>query len=366
MTATTGTTGTDTTADPAGFGVVSETDLGVVRTARAQFRPRVRVVTIGLVLALLGVGCWALVMGSFSIPITDVPRILLGDGDHMESVVVNRIRLPRLTLGVLIGVALGISGAVFQSLVENELASPDIIGITQGSSLGAIVCIVVLNSAAPMVSTAALGGGLATAAVIYLLAYKQGISGYRLILVGIGVGACLGAYTGFLMLRAEEDELARATLWLIGSLNGATWDLAVPLAVALVVFGSMALVLRRQLRVLQLGNDTSAGIGVRVNASKGAILVAGVGLAAFATAAAGPITFIAFVSPPATRRMLGNGDPALLLSGLFGAVLLAGADVLGRYGIAGYELPVGVVTGILGAPYLVYQLIRSNKQGTGG
>lgn len=340
-------------------------ELSLVRSARRSTRPREIGVTVGLVGALVLTACVSLTLGDYPIPALDVPGILLGFGTPDVTFIVNELRLPRLVCGVLVGAAFGISGAIFQSLVQNELASPDVIGITAGASTVAVVMIAVVGSSATQLSVGALAGALLTAAAIYLLAYRKGITGYRLILVGIGFAALLGALTEYLLLRAEREELQRASVWLVGSLNGRGWEQTAPLALALAVLVPAAALLRRQLRGLQLGDDAAAGIGVRVGLAKGAVLLVGVALAAFATAAAGPVAFVAFVSAPIVRRMLANGDPGLLLSGVFGALLLTSADMVARAGLGELELPVGIITGILGAPYLVWLLVKTNRSSTG-
>ena len=340
-------------------------DLHAVRAARRRGRPRVMAVISALASALVAVVCVSLTVGSFPVPVLDVPAILLGYGTPDVTFIVNELRLPRVVCGVLVGLAFGVSGAIFQSLVQNELASPDIIGITAGASTAAVLMIVVVGASATQLSLGALAGASLTALAIYLLSYRKGVTGYRLILIGIGFAAGLGAVTSYLVLRAELDELQRANVWLIGSLNGRGWDQVGPLGVVMAVLLPGALLLRHALRALQLGDDAATGIGVRVNAAKLSILLIGVALAAFATAAAGPVAFVAFVSAPIARRLLGNGDVALLTAGLCGALLLAFADLVSRIGIGGIELPVGILTGILGAPYLVWLLIRTNRSSTG-
>lgn len=340
-------------------------DLDVVRAARRRGRPRVMAVTTAIGLALFAVVCASVSIGDFPIPVLDVPGILVGLGAPDVTFIVNELRLPRVVCGLLVGMAFGMSGAIFQSLVQNELASPDIIGITAGASTAAVLMIVVVGASATQLSLAALAGAGATALAIYLLSYRKGVTGYRLILIGIGFAAGLGAITSYLVLRAELDELQRANVWLIGSLNGRGWEQVTPLAAVMAFLVPAALLLRHALRGLQLGDDTATGIGVRVNRAKVAILLTGVALAGFATAAAGPVAFVAFVSAPISRRLLGNGDVALLTSGLFGALLLTFADLVARLGVGGYELPVGILTGIFGAPYLVWLLIQTNRSSTG-
>nr|WP_281270533.1 iron chelate uptake ABC transporter family permease subunit [Quadrisphaera granulorum] len=310
----------------------------------------------------LGVtGCLSVSVGAVPIPMSSVPGALLGLGEPRHVTLVVDIRLPRAVCGLLVGLAFGMSGAIFQSLVRNELASPDVIGVTAGASAAAVLMIVVVGAGALQLSLAALVGGLGTAALVYLLAHQQGISGYRLILVGIGVAAALSAFTSYLLLRADITDLRRADAWLTGSLNNRDWEQVAPLALAMVALVPGALVLRRSLRGLQLGDDAAKALGLRVGAAKGAILVVGVALAAFATAAAGPVVFVAFVAAPVARRVLGNGDLALLTSGLFGALLVTVADLVARTAVDGVEMPVGVVTGLIGAPYLVWLLVRTNR-----
>jgi iron complex transport system permease protein len=215
------------------------------------------------------------------------------------------------------------------------------------------------------VSAGALVGALVAAASIYTLAYRRGLSPYRLVLVGIGVAAALNALTSYLLTRADIVDAQRAAVWLTGSLNGRSWDHVRPLAVALVVLCPMVLWLAGPLRALQLGDDTAKGIGVRVERSRIALVMVAVTLAAVATAAAGPITFIAFVAPPIARRLV-NAPLNLVSSALIGALLLLLSDLVARRAFAPIELPVGVVTGVIGGPYLLWLLARANKMGRGG
>jgi len=338
----------------------------LVAAARRHGWPRAVAVTAALAAATFVALCVSLSLGEFPIALADVVPAMLGAGPAQEAFIVQELRLPRALCGVLVGVAFGMSGAIFQSLARNELASPDVIGITAGASTAAVLMIVVAGASSVSLSLAALGGALATAAGIYLLAYKRGVMGYRLILVGIGVAAGLSSVTSYLLTRAEISEVQRATVWLTGSLNARTWDQVTTVALAVGVFVPLALLLGRGLRGLALGDDAARGIGVRVERVRAAVIVTAVALAAFATAAAGPVAFVAFVSAPIARRMLGTGDLALVPAALVGALLLTGADVVAREALGSIELPVGVLTGILGAPYLLWLLTRMNRAGTGG
>jgi len=337
----------------------------VVATARRHGRPRAIAVGASLAVATFAALCVSVSMGEFPIALAHVVPAMVGLGAAQETFIVQELRLPRALCGLLVGVAFGMSGAIFQSLARNELASPDVIGITAGASAAAVLVIVVMGGSSVSISLAALGGGLATAAGIYVLAYRRGVSAYRLILIGIGVAAGLSSLTSYLLTRAEISEVQRATVWLTGSLNARSWDQVTTVALAVAVFVPLALVLARGLRGLTLGDDAARGIGVRVELVRAAVVVTAVALAAFATAAAGPVAFVAFVSAPIARRLIGTGDVALVPAALVGALLLTCADVVAREALGPIELPVGVLTGILGAPYLLWLLTRINRAGTG-
>ncbi|MDP2712932.1 MAG: iron chelate uptake ABC transporter family permease subunit [Solirubrobacteraceae bacterium] len=358
---------TTTTADSTGQrGLAATTEArAIVAASRNHGRSRAIAITTALAVATFAVVCISVSIGDFPIALRDVVPSIFGFGASDTTFIVQEIRLPRIVCGLLVGFAFGMSGTVFQSLVRNELASPDVIGITAGASTAAVVAIVLFGSSSISLSFAALLGGLGTAGAIYLFAYKRGVSGYRLILVGIGIAAGLSSVTSYLITRAEITDVQRATIWLTGSLNGRTWDQVATLAVVIAVLLPTLLLLARGLRALQLGDDAAKGIGVRVEGVRAAIIIAAVGLAAFGTAVAGPVAFVAFVSGPIARRLVASGDIALLPSALVGAVLLLSADLVARAGLGSIELPVGVLTGILGAPYLLWLLARTNRMGTG-
>jgi iron complex transport system permease protein len=335
-----------------------------VRVVRAT---RLTTVTIGLAVAVLFAFCLSLSLGDYPVPLLDVLPAVFGHGSHETELIVRDFRLPRALTGLLVGAAFGVSGALFQSLARNALASPDIIGITAGASASAVFVIVVLGGTGLFVSVSAFAGALACALAVYALSYKRGVSSYRLVLVGIGIGAVASAAVDYI-LTAEADiyDAQRAYVWLTGSLNGRSWDHVRPLSIGLAFLLPMAIALGRPLRALQLGDDTAKGIGVGVERSKLALVVVGVGLAAVATAAAGPIGFVAFVSPSIARRLIGLGNIALVPAGLVGMLLVTLSDIVAREAFSPTQLPVGVVTGVVGGPYLLWLLARSNRKGTGG
>ncbi len=309
---------------------------------------------------------WSVSVGDFPIPLADVVPAMLGAGDPASDFIVRVLRLPRALTGLLVGMAFGVSGAIFQSLARNPLASPDIIGVTAGATLAAVLIIVVLGSSSLTVATAALGGALAAAAATYLLAYRRGVSGYRFVLVGIGIHTFLSALTFYLLTRAEIYEVQRALVWLTGSLNGRGWEHVRPVGVALVALFPLTLALGRRLRLLEMGDEVARGLGVRVEAARGGLILAGVALAAVATASAGPVAFVALVAPQIARLLVAAGGATLLPAALVGAAITLIADLVGRRLFAPVELPVGVITAVVGAPYLLWLLARANRIGRGG
>lgn len=342
----------------------------VVRPPVGGFSTRVDgravVVTVAVLAAALAVFVWSLTVGDFPLPVGDVVRSLLGDQNGGSHFIIWTLRLPRGLTALLVGAAFGLSGAIFQRLVRNPLASPDLIGVNAGAAFGAVCVVILVEGKGTTVTAAALAGAVVTSLAVYLLAYRRGISGYRLVLVGIGVSAFLVAGTEYLLTRGEIYEVQRAVVWLTGSLNGRSWDHVRPVSWALVVLVPTALVLARQLRLLELGDDLARSLGGRIERTRGLLLLVGVGLAATATAAAGPVTFVALAAPQIARRLVGRSSLGLLPAAACGALLMVAADLIGRRVFAPTELPVGVVTGVVGAPYLLYLLARSNRVGTGG
>ncbi|MDG4795652.1 iron chelate uptake ABC transporter family permease subunit [Micromonospora sp. WMMD1082] len=338
----------------------------VVRATRRRGRARSAGVTITLAVVAAALFCTALAVGAVAIPLPDVLDTLFAEGSRRDEFVISDVRLPRVLTGLLAGAAFGLSGAIFQSLVRNPLASPDIIGITMGASAAAVVCIIVFGVVGAVVSVSAFAGALGTAALIYLLAWRDGITGYRLVLVGIGVAAVLASVVSYLMSRAEITSAQQALVWLTGSLNARSWAHVQPLALTMAVLLPCALGLSRELDVLRLGDATAVGLGARVERLRLAILLTGVALAAVATAAAGPVPFVAFVAAPIARRLVRDRGPALLPAALTGATIMVAADLTAQHVLGSGQFPVGVVTGVVGAPYLLWLLATANRAGRGG
>ncbi|WP_328416093.1 iron chelate uptake ABC transporter family permease subunit [Micromonospora sp. NBC_00389] len=328
-----------------------------------RFRPRALAVGAGAALLAAGLGLVAMGSGDYPMGPADVLRTLTGGGTPAEHFIVNELRLPRLVTALLVGAALALAGTVFQSLVRNPLGSPDVLGFTQGASTGALV-VVVLGGGSLALAGAAVAGGLATGLLIYALAWRRGVHGYRLILVGIGVAAILTGVNGYLLTRAPLMDAARAVLWLTGSLDGRGWANAGPLLVVTAVLGPLVLVgCGPALRMMELGDDTASALGVPVRQLRLILLAAAVLLVSFAAAAAGPVSFVALVAPHVTKRLTRAPGPNLLPSMAVGAALLVGADLLAQRAFAGHQLPVGVVTGVIGGGYLVWLLAMERRAG---
>lgn len=333
----------------------------IIAGRRSRHR-RHAVATIVLGVLLVALFAVALMIGNTFYPLDEVIRVILGQTVPGASFTVGELRLPRAVLAILSGFAFGIAGVSFQTLLRNPLASPDIIGISNGAGAAAVAGIVVLSLNGPVVSLLALGGAIITAGVIYLLSIKNGFAGTRLILIGIGIAAMLQSVISYMLSRAASWDIQTAMQWLTGSLNNASWDRVMPLAIAAAVILPLMLSQGRALGAMQLGDDSASGLGVRVNVTRLLFILGAVALLAFATAATGPIAFVAFMAGPIAARITGPGANLLLPSAFVGAVLVLGGDLLGQFAF-GERYPVGVITGVLGAPYLIYLLIRTNRSG---
>lgn len=333
----------------------------IIAGRRARLR-RHALASVVLALMVLALAAAALMVGNTIYSPIEVVRVMLGETVPGASFTVGELRLPRTTLAILTGVAFGIAGVTFQTLLRNPLASPDIIGISVGASAAAVVAIVVLSWTGLMVSFTALVGAIATALAIYLLSNKGGFSGTRLILIGIGLASMLQSVVAYVLSRAAQWDIQTAMQWMTGSLNNASWDRVAPLALASLIILPVLFGTSRSVGVLRLGDGSAASLGVRVDRTRLAIIIGAVALLAFATASAGPIAFVAFMAGPIASRLTGPGANLLLPSALVGAVIVLGGDLLGQFAFDA-RYPVGVITGLLGAPYLIYLLVRSNRQG---
>jgi iron complex transport system permease protein len=301
-------------------------------------------------------------LGEFSIPLADVVTSLAGQGNRATDFIVLDLRLPRAVTGLLAGAALALAGAVFQDVTRNPLVAPDIVGVSGGASLAAVSLIVLGGSAgAVSVPLAAMAGALVSGIALYALAWRGGVQGYRVVLVGIGVAAFTTAGISYVLTQGRIFEVSQAYVWLVGSLNARGWEDAWPLAAAIVVLTPALLALGARADVLALGDEAARGLGVGVERTRLILLAAAVVLTGVAVSSAGPIGFVAFIAPHIARRL---ARPAgvrslLLASAACGALLVLVSDLAGRMLFSPTEIPVGIVTSVLAAPYFLWLLRRS-------
>jgi iron complex transport system permease protein len=307
--------------------------------------------------------------GEYQIAPLDVVRTLLNvNTDHPDyanfKLVVHTFRLPRIALSFMVGAALALSGAVLQGITRNPLAEPGILGVSSGASLAAVAVIVsAQNVPVSWIPWAAFGGGLLTAGAVYGLAWQRGgTTPIRLILIGVALAAVLGAITSLLLVFGDIDNVQQAYIWLTGSVYGRGWDHVRALGGWLVILLPITILSARQLNTLALGEDVAKGLGMRIELQRGLLLVVSVALAAVSVAVAGGVGFVGLVAPHVTRRLVGPSHEGVLpISLLFGGALVVLADLVGRWIIAPSELPVGLVTAMIGAPYFLYLLIKGRN-----
>lgn len=329
----------------------------VLRAGRVAIRMAWRSIVVGvvLVLAIAAMSLIALMTGSYPLDPGQVVSALTGGESGIIREIVVQWRLPRVAAALIFGAALGVSGAIFQSLVRNPLADPGLIGFSQGSFTGALFVVLILNGTYWQLVGGALLGGMATAILVYVLAYRRGVKGFRLIVVGIAVSAMLNSVNTWLILQADLDQAMAAAAWGAGSLNGVSWGQVLIGGVCIVVLLLLAAMTSRPMRQMELGDEAAASHGVRVSPARLALIVVGVALTATVTAASGPIAFISLVAPQIARRLTRTAGITLTPAALVGALLCLAADHLAQH-LAPTPLPVGVVTVILGGGYLAWLL----------
>ncbi|GGP93377.1 ABC transporter permease [Streptomyces virginiae] len=329
-----------------------------LRIERRALAVGVLLVLAAFVMAVLLIGT-----GDFDIAPWDVVQTLLGNGTPANDFIVNDLRLPRVLVALLVGAALGMAGAVFQSVTRNPLGSPDLLGFSYGSAAGALVVIILLKGSATEVAAGALLGGLLAGAAVYLLAYKRGIHGYRLVLVGIGTSAMLVAVIQYLITKAQLVEASRAMVWLTGSLAGRDWAQVWPLMATCAVLFPLVLGQSRALRMIEMGDDAAYAVGVRVERTRLLLMLAAILLTTAASAVAGPISFVALAAPQLARRLTRSPGANLLTGALMGSVVLLLSDWASQRAFGADQLPVGVVTGLVGGVYLLWLLVTERKAG---
>jgi iron complex transport system permease protein len=307
-----------------------------------------------------------LAIGSSGLAPTDVLASLFGlSNDGGVDFIVHELRLPIAGAALCVGLALGVSGTLFQQLLSNPLATPDFIGISAGASLAAVAGIVLFDWTGYGISAAALLGAVGGAGLIYALAWRGGITGYRMILVGIGVSEFMLSLVFYLIARSEIHDARAAMHWLVGSVGQTGVSELRALIVALIVLVPVAFVLNRGLRALELGDEQAQALGARVETTRLGLIAVAVALVAVATAVAGPVAFVALVAGPLAQRLLGPGRLGILAAGFVGASIVLAADLISQQALP-VALPTGVVTGAVGLPYLLWLLVRMNREGRAG
>ncbi|SDM17669.1 FecCD family ABC transporter permease [Sediminibacillus halophilus] len=333
-----------------------------IMAGRRQRRRRWIIITGALAMLLFAL-CWGmLLLGSTVYPINDVLQVLLGEQIKGVSFAVSNIRLPRMLAGLLAGFAFGIGGNTFQTMLRNPLANPNVIGITTGSSAAAVFCIVILHTSDAIVSMASIVAGLATVLFIYLFSSGKTFSIGRIILVGIGIQAMLNSLISYLLLVGAQQDIPAALRWLSGSLNGSQMDELPLLTVSVLCLTPIIIALGKHLNILELGEQSATSLGVRTNITRIVLILSSVCIIALATAVTGPIAFVAFLAGPIAKRLVGVGFSNAIPAGLVGANLVLASDLIGQFAFE-VRYPVGIITGIIGAPYLIYLLIRMNRKG---
>lgn len=315
-----------------------------------------------LVLASLAVAMFSLRSGAVTLDFSQVFNALTGNAPRNITLVVTEWRLPRVMMALLVGAALGISGAIFQSLMRNPLGSPDVMGFNTGAWSGVLVAMVLFGQHLTAITLAAMAGGILTSLVVWALAWRDGIETFRLIIIGIGMRAMLMAFNTWLLLQASLETSLSAGLWFAGSLNGLTWAKTLPAAPLILLMFVCALLLVKRMRLLEMGDDSACALGVSVERSRLMLMLVAVVLTAAATAIAGPISFIALVAPHIARRLSGTARWGLTQSALCGSLLLLAADLCAQQLFMPYQLPVGVVTVSLGGIYLIVLLVQESRK----
>lgn len=324
----------------------------------ATVRVRTLVVVAALVAVALVLGATSLAAGTYAVPLPDLFAALTGQADRATTMVVVEWRLPRVVTALAFGAAMGVSGALFQSLTHNPLGSPDVIGFQFGAATGALIVILLIGTGPAGVTTGALVGGALTGTLIYTLAFRHGITGARFVVVGIAVSSMLVAVNQWLILRADLDEGQAAMAWTLGSLADIGWSqlaLALPIVAVLLI---AAAALSRPVRLLEMRDDAATALGVDAERTRALMLLIGVALIAVPTAVAGPVTFVALASPHLARRLCRAPGTAIVPSAATGALVLLSADVAVQRIPTPSVLPVGIATLSLGGLYLLWLLGR--------
>lgn len=337
--------------------------VAVLRWAGLANRWQLRSLVVCAILATFALALtgWALTLGDYPLSLAQVWQALTDSDAGFARTVVMEWRAPRAVAAVIFGAALGASGAIFQSLTRNPLASPDVIGFSAGSFTGALIVLIVIGGTYVQVAAGAIAGGLATALLVYLLAWRRGMQGFRLIIVGIAVSAMLTSFNTWLMLAADVEVAMSAAAWGAGSLNNAGWEQVLWGGGVIVVLLAALVALGPGLRQLELGDDAAKATGTSADPVRLTAMSIGVALIAAVTAAAGPIAFIALAAPQMARRIARTPGVSPAAAAALGSFLLTAADIVSQH-LLPVALPVGIVTVVLGGGYLVWLIIHEVRK----
>lgn len=335
----------------------------VVGTDRANAVVRARSTWVAVIVmtGVAGMSILSLATGEYSLSATEVIDVFRGVREGLAPTVVLEWRLPRVLAAILLGAALAVSGAIFQTLTRNPLASPDIIGLSNGAFTGMLLTVLLVGSSWIQITVGSVFGGALAAAVIYLLAYRGGIQGFRFIVVGIAISAMLASTNTWILLQVELETAMFASAWGAGSLNGITTDQIVGAAICLVALFPSCAVIAPRLRQLDLGDDAAAAVGVSVGRVRAASVIIGVALVSVATAVIGPVAFVALAAPQIASRAARTPYLPLTLSGIFGAALLLASDFVAQH-LMPVTLPAGVITVVVGGAYLAWVIVHEIRR----
>jgi len=326
---------------------------------------RAVIVLIVLFILAIALSLFSIALGNNGLSFADVWMTLIGQGTEGNALVIGTLRLPRVIVAVLVGAALSVSGAILQGLIRNPLASPDMIGITNGAALAAVTFITYFAGTVSiewLPAAAFVGAGLISI-VIYLLAWSKGVTSTRLVLIGIGISATASSLTMLMIILSPMNSASQAFTWLTGSIYGASWDNVYALLPWVIIFLPVALIYARNVNVQELGDEMAQGLGASVQLHRGLLLLICVALAGSAVAIAGAIGFIGLIAPHIARKLVGPSFDALLpVSALIGSLMLMGADMVARTAFQPMDIPAGVFTAGVGAPFFIYLLYRNRNK----
>lgn len=328
------------------------------RTAKHSF-----LLFLGLTCIVTALSLLSLSVGGVSVPLKEVLASLTGRNMEASNLIIMQFRLPRIAAAILIGAALAVAGALLQGVIRNPLASPDLLGVTGGASVAVVAFMTfVTGYSIHWVPFIAIGGALVATTINYVFAWKKGVSPFRLVLIGIGISTAIGALTTFLLISGPAYLAAQVLNWMTGSIYGTNWSYIEVLWPWVALFIPLSLLMAKELNVQSLGEDVARGLGSRLQLSRMILLFYSVALAGAAVGVAGTISFIGLMAPHIARMLVGNSYKLIIpVSALIGAIILLLADLAGRMLFQPLDVPAGVFTAGIGAPFFMYLLFKRKK-----